>query len=194
MTIPFIFIYISIILWTFPLYKQYKTRYFLYFLILSLADPVKIFMLFVFQLGANRFTWEIVLLLLVSLIQNIKIKWVLTGISIIGLILSVFYKFDKNTMLYLTFAIHIILWGNMILLLLKRMVEFQSLNLFLSFLVLYELITIFRFLAIILNNESGGLSNHLGGISQYLFAILFTFININTKDFAFIPKEKFENP
>jgi hypothetical protein len=194
MTVSFIITIISIILWVLPLYKQYKTSYFVYFLILSLADPVKIFMILVFRLGPDRFTWEIVLLLLVSLIQNKKIKWVLTGISIIGLVLSLFYKFDKNTLLYLTFAIHIIIWGNMILLLLKRMVEFQSLNLFLSLLVLYELITIFRYLAIILNNESGGLSNYIGGICQFLFAILFTFININTKDFAFLPKGKFENP
>jgi hypothetical protein len=192
MTIPRIIIYISIVLWTFPLYKQYKTRYFVYFLILSLADPVKLSLFFLFHLGFQKLSWVIILLMLISLIQSRKIKLVLIGISIIGIVLSLSFNFDKNTILYLTFAIHIIIWGNMILLLLKRMVEFQSLNLFLSFLVLYQLITIFRYLAIILNNNSGGLSNFIGGICQFLFAILFAFININTKDFAFIPKGKFE--
>jgi len=87
-------------------------------------------------------------------------------------------------------GIHIIILGRIVMNFLNRFFDFQSLNFFLSFLIFYELINVFRYLALILNFESGVVSSYIGGVSEFLFAILFAFININTKEYSFQSKLK----
>jgi len=85
-------------------------------------------------------------------------------------------------------AIHIIILGKIIEIFFSRILKSQSLNLFLSLLLFYELIYNFKYLAAILSFESGGISWFMGTVSQFIFAILFAFININTKDFSLVRK------
>jgi hypothetical protein len=183
-----ILISISIVLWILPLFKQYKTEYFLFFLILALADPVKLPLSFLFHLVANRFSWVVALFLLSSLINNLKMRKILLWVSLAAFVISIAFKFDSNIMMKIAFAIHIIILAKIIEIFFNRIFKLQSLNLFLSLLLFFELIYVFKYLAAILSFQSGGISWIIGGVSQMLFAILFAFININTKDFSLVRK------
>jgi hypothetical protein len=188
MRIALIILSISIILWILPLFKQFKTEYFLFFLILALADPVKTTIGFLFHLIANRFSWVVALLLLSSLIKNLKLRKILLWVSLAAFVISISFKFDSNIMLKIALAIHIIILGKIIEIFFNRILSSQSLNLFLTLLLFFELIYVFRYIAVVLNIESGAFSWIFGGVSQMLFAILFAFININTKDFSLLRK------
>lgn len=179
---------ISIVLWILPLFKQFKTEYFLYFLILSLTDPIKLTLIFLFHLGPNRFSWVVALFLLFSLIKNSKLKKVLLCVSLAAFIISVSFKINTNIFMKIALAIHIIILGKITEMFFNRLLSSQSLNLFLSLLLFYELIYVFKYLAAILSFESGGISWIMGSVSQFIFAVLFAFININTKDFSLVRK------
>ena len=175
---------ISIILWVLPLFKQYKTEYFLFFLILSLTDPVKTTLGLLFHLISNRFSWVVALLLLSSLIKNLKLRKILLWVSLGAFVISISFKLDSNIMLKIALAIHIIILSKIIEIFFNRILSSQSLNLFLSLLLFYELIYVFKYLAAVLSLESGSVSWIIGSVSQFIFAILFAFININTKEFS----------
>lgn len=183
MTIFYIIAYTSMILWIIPPFKQYKTEYFFYFLILALADPVWMISLKVFHLLLNGRSLVLGLLLLSSLITTVKLKRIMYLASLIIFILSISFSFDKNLYMYSAFVLHIIILGKIILNLLNRIFYSQSLNLFLFLLIFYESISIFKHLAVITNNQTGPISWWVGGMIQLLFAVPFAFININTKEF-----------
>ena len=192
MQIQFILIYISIILWIFPIFKQYKTEYFLFFLILAAADPLIILVYQFIHFNAQSFSWVIILFLITSLTTKKRIRQTLLVVSLITMTISLFlFNMDTTIMMIISCMLHLVVLGIIIVNLLNRFLTTQSLNLFLCLLIVYESINIMKCMIYLSNNNSGTFSWYLGVITQYLFALLFTFININTKDFAFIPKQRF---
>ncbi|KAF0140424.1 MAG: hypothetical protein FD122_2439 [Stygiobacter sp.] len=61
---------------------------------------------------------------------------------------------------------------------------------FLIMLVFYQLISLLKYVAILLDLYKGGISFYLATFSQILLGIGFLFVNINTKNFP-IKVEKF---
>jgi hypothetical protein len=188
MKIPLILIYISIILWIFPIIKQYKTEYFLFFLILAIADPIKLLLYLFFHLGSQRFSWITALFLITSLITKARTKLTLFTVSLIAITISFLYKIDITVMMLISCLLHIVILGIIILNLFNRFVITETLNLFLCLLILYESLNVMKYLAYLSSYDAGAFSWFVGGVSQYLFALLFTFINISTKEFHFISK------
>jgi hypothetical protein len=190
MKLVYIFFFTSIIFWITPLFKQYKTEYFLYFLIIALADPFTFVFLKLFHIIGNRFIVFFALLLLCSLTTNIKIKKLLLLSTLPVFVIAVSYSLNNQLIMYLGCIIHIIILGKIIMKLLNRFFNSQSLNFFLSLLFLNELVYAFRYLAVILNNESGAMNSFIGAISQIVLAVFFAFVNINTKEFSFARKKE----
>jgi hypothetical protein len=145
-------------------------------------------MAMLFHIAGNRTTFVVALLLLSSFITNQKIKRVILIFSIIVFVISISLNFSKILLFYLACGIHLIIFGIIIMNFLNRIFNSQSLNLFLSLLIIYESIYIFKYVAVIFNNQNGSISWFVGSVSQFLFAILFAFININTKDFPLLRK------
>jgi len=188
MNIPLILIYSSIILWIFPIFKQYKTEYFLFFLILAIFDPVKMLLYLFFHLGAHRFGWVTALFLITVLTPKIRIRNALLVVSFIAMAISILFKMDTTVMMLISCLLHLVILGIIIVCLLNRFLITQSLNLFLCLLIVYESINVMKYLIVLSNNETNALSWYVGGVTEFIFALVFTFININTKEFAFIPK------
>jgi hypothetical protein len=176
------------ILWIIPPFKQYKTGYFIYFLILAFADPVKLVLQLLFHLKSNGITLVVALLLISSLITTIKIKRILYSVSLIVFVLLIFFGSYNKLFMCSACVIHIIIFGRIIINLMNRFFHLQSLNLFLFLLIFYESICIFKYIAVIFSNETGPISWIIGGYTQMLFAVLFAFININTKEFPILRK------
>jgi hypothetical protein len=188
MHIPIILVYISIILWIFPIIKQYKTEYFLFFLILAVADPLTaLFYLFI-HFNPQTFTWIIILFLITSLTTKKRIRQTLLVVSLIAIAITLLFKMDITVMMFISCVLHIVILGIIIVNLLNRFLITQSLNLFLCLLIVYESINIMKCLVFLSSNNTVIFSWYVGVASQFIFALLFTFINVNTKDFAFIPK------
>lgn len=68
----------------------------------------------------------------------------------------------------------------------QNLISKKAVNLFLSLLLFYITITIFKRIAIILDPSMGAVSYFLGGAFQILFGIGFIFVDINTKSFPII--------
>jgi hypothetical protein len=190
MRFAYVFLFISIILWILPLFKQYKTEYFVYFLILALTDPLVLVFLKLFHIVGNRFIVFVALLLLWSLITNTKIKRLLLLSALPVFIIAVSYSLENKLIVGLGCAVHLIILGVIATNLLNRLLHTQTLNFFLSLLILYELIYVLKYLAIILNNETGAMSAFIGSVSQIILAVLFIFINIDSKEFLFVRKKE----
>jgi len=188
MNITLILIYTSIVLWIFPIIKQYKTEYFLFFLILAIADPVKMLLYLFFHLGSPRFSCVTALFLITSLVPRIRTKQILFAVSLLAFTISLLFKMDVTVMRIISCMFHIIILGIIIFGLLTRFVINERLNLFLCLLILYESLNVMKYLAYLSSYDTGIFSWYVGGATQYLFALLFTFININTKDFSFFQK------
>ena len=188
MHIPIILVYTSIILWIIPIFKQYKTEYFLFFLILAISDPlIMLFYLFI-HFNAQTFTWVVILFLITSLTTKKRKRQTLLVVSLIAMTISLLFKMDTTVMLFISCVLHLVILGIIIVSLLNRFLITQSLNLFLCLLIVYESINIMKCLVSLSSNNTGIFSWYVGVVTQFIFALLFTFININTKEIHFIPK------
>jgi hypothetical protein len=188
MHIPIILVYTSIILWIIPIFKQYKTEYFLFFLILAISDPlIMLFYLFI-HFNAQTFTWVVILFLITSLTTKKRKRQTLLVVSLIAMTISLLFKMDITVMTFISCLLHLIILGIIIVNLLNRFLITQSLNLFLCLLIVYESINIMKCLVFLSSNNTGIFSWYVGVVTQFIFALLFTFININTKEIHFIPK------
>jgi hypothetical protein len=63
------------------------------------------------------------------------------------------------------------------------LIKKKTINLFLILLIFCEIVTVFKLIAFVLSLSKGGISFYLGTAIQIVFGILFSFININTKEF-----------
>ena len=172
--------------WLFPPIKNRKTEYFAYFLILAFADPVKFLFTYMFGYQNSSISLIIATLLVVSLLKNTKIQIALIGLSLFLPVCMVILK--APPMCYFYFSI--LASFSLLLIAAMQITQFllqnRSINLFLVLLLLYISITFFRKLAVLIDPDLGVLSYTIGLAFQMFFAIAFTFININTKNYRLI--------
>lgn len=181
MTIIYTLLLISSIVWFLPLFKQLKTPYWNYFYIFAVADPLIFVLRTTLKINPSYLCMYFIVLQ-ISFLQkrnNIKI------IALFGIILTVilgimFYKVELiNLMVIIYFLIMISLIFSKVAFFLKN----NLFNLFLSLLLFYNIINLSKFMAVLFNPELGAISFYLGYTFQIIFALLFSFININTKNF-----------
>ncbi len=168
--------FISIIVWLFPPIRQFKTKYFWFFLILALADPITHFLRqFSIYNPSYYFYVFISFLLIVSLqdknfIIKAKFFWLTIFIlSIIGFFLDIS---NNSQLLLLLFTNSVILF----ILLRNYIVEFvtKKNNLFLLFLVIYQLTIISKFLNLLLGFADATAFFIITSIFQIAFGLFFS--------------------
>ena len=89
--IQYVIFYFSVFVWLLPLFKQFRTEYFYFFLVLAILDPVK---LLVFMMG-DYSPVDISILLLILLVTSLFLglfKKYFLGLLIFAAILSYFGK------------------------------------------------------------------------------------------------------
>lgn len=189
MNYPLIIVIISITVWFFPLFKQYKTDYFYFFLILALSDIVKIISFYLLRINPQVFSLTFAFLLTSSLLSNRKQKYFFVILSILTFIIFLNFSMNRSILILSLIVTHFIIALILVLSLIKYIQKVKAVNLFLILLITYEYIDIIKFVTGLLNNEQGGISFYLATFTQIFFGLLFSFITFTSKDFPLFVKK-----
>lgn len=168
--------FISIIVWFFPAIRQYKTKYFWFFLILALSDPIVYILRTTLIYNPSFYFYVFISFLLIISLQDkdfiirARLFWLSIFIlTIIGFFLDIS---NNSQLLLLLFTNSIILF----ILLRNYIVEFvnKKNNLFLLFLVIYQLTNISKFLNLLLGFADATAFFIITSIFQIAFGLFFS--------------------
>jgi hypothetical protein len=175
----------SMIIWFCVPLRHYKTNYFYFFIILGIADPIKLLLFLTLKISVMKGTPLVFLFLIFSLL-NKKYLYVCLIISLIYFIALFIINFLQNDLMEISFILQIVISVLILYRILHLLNVSEAINLFQVILMTYILINIFKYLAVLLNFEQGIVSFYLGTFSQIFFGIIFLFINEKTKNFNLI--------
>jgi hypothetical protein len=175
-----IIIGISTIIWILPLFKQYRTEYFYFFLVLSLSDVVVIPVSILFYITPQIIYPILGAFLVLSLLEINRIKIALLFL-ITGLTIFLCWKFNIR-LLHILYSLYnfaillIILYQFMQHLLAKNVV-----SIFFVFLIAYEFSLVLKNIVIFTNLVEGAALFYVTTTFEIIFGIIFAFVNVNTK-------------
>ena len=173
---------ISMVVWVVSAIRQFKSRFFHYFLILALADPISVFVLqWTFGLYTNGFFVLVSFLLLAAVLNAVKrekMGLLLTFLSMI--ILSPTLLFNIT---FTSFAIVVFNFAILLIFLREAVVNWyldREFNGFIWMLVFYSITICAKFLPMVI--KAGGYIEFyaITGIFQVLIGFFFTIYTENS--------------
>jgi len=173
MFVETIIIYISTFFWLFPPFRQFKGRYFYYFLILALSDPVNLISVTLIGIPHHIIHCIAGLLLLYSINSIEYVKKYLIA-NIIFILAFFLFLFLLNDLLYVILTLHLLILYRFIRLSLLNTYSKNELNVFLFLLVFYEISVIVNLIVFISKSNLGVVFYYLTLSFQILIAIFFT--------------------
>jgi hypothetical protein len=192
MTLSYVIFVLSIIVWLLPPFKSVNTRYFYFFVVLGVTDPIRFAIVLLFHYNPPLISILLSGLYVITLLDSRKQQYFVAAFTAVLMVIYYAAAIPIDRVKYFTILFNL----GIILIISVRIIdhlkETKSLNLFLALFLAYELITVFRVIAILVNPRLGTVSYMLGGAIQILFGIAFVFININTKSFKLV-NERTEN-
>lgn len=183
--IPYIIIALSIIVWFLPLFRQKRTEFFLFFLILASSDPLIIIF---HQLNLFHGQQLIVIFELLAFYALIK-RTILNKIAILILSLIIVFAFENMTSALVHSLSAVIQTLILITIIYKFMLFINNrrvLSLFYIILICYQTSVIFKMVAVVIDVKFGIVQFYLTSFLQIFFGVLFTFINLETKNFRIL--------
>lgn len=181
-----IIIFTLAFIWLIVPVRQYKTKYFLYFLILGVLDPIYITSFYLFKVNVETiFLLGTGLLTFGAFINfNIKYRLVLSSIITILCLASILYY--KEYYLEIELIIHLAIFFNFFAILLKDFSMHRDIKYFSLLLVLYEISLLVKFYLTFSQTQLGPSYFHFTSIIQIIIGIFFLFINEkNSKSISF---------
>jgi hypothetical protein len=149
MIITKIIAYTSLVLWLLPPFRQYRSRYFSFFLVLSLGDPFTMLLYSAGLLPAGGFHFFIISFFMFISYDNFKpLKEKKLNELILVLISIIPYFFTNNTNFGIIF-LHLVIFMRFLRDAMVNTAKNYEVNLFYFALVLYELSIILKFFSII---------------------------------------------
>lgn len=155
-----------------------------FFIILAVFDPIRFLLFYTLKVNPNNLSAASALLLLSSLITKKNIRNILIAASVPLALFFTSGNFPRSIPSGSSCFIHVAIVYVLIDIFIRYLSENRAVNLFLTLLITYELITILKIVAAILSYEGGAVSYYLASFIQIFFGILFSFINIDTKNFS----------
>lgn len=189
MNFPFIIVILSILIWIFPPFKQYKSDFFYFFLILALSDPFGIIALYLLSINPQLLSSAFAFLLISSLVSQLKHRYFFVILSILSAVIFLSFSLPRNILIITLIGTHLTIVLILIYSMIKYIQEAKAINLFLILLVTYEFISVIKLIAGFLSYEQGAISFYLATVTQIIFGIIFSFISIKTKDFPLSLKD-----
>lgn len=171
----YIILYVSSIVWLFPIIRQYKGNFFYFFLILGLLDPLNILDKKVLHLFHDSVFFAIASLLLFFSVQN-NLTSLLKG-WVINLLLSILYlslMLILPKLEILIAAIHLLILYKFIKITVIQLHNTGKFNLFYFVLVFYELSLIINLIVHLVGTDMGLVIFYSTLSFQILVAIFFT--------------------
>jgi len=184
MSITLLIVAVSIIVWFFPPFANKRSQYLFFFIILAVSDPIMLLFYYTLKVNPNNLFAASALLLLSSLITKKNIRNILIAASVPLALFFTSGNFSRSITVGSFCLIHVAIIYVLIDIFIRYLSENRAVNLFLTLLITYELITILKIVAAMLSYEGGAVSYYLASFIQIFFGILFSFINIDTKNFS----------
>lgn len=180
MSIPNIIAYLSIFVWLFPPLKQRGTKYFLFFALLAICDPLALVFYHIFQINSFQY-YVVVGLLSVYLLTNKKTRYKLAT-----LVLTFIYLFfGRHLNLEQVLILNTIFQTTILIIVVKELVVFMeietAINVFLLLLISYQIITVYKMMVLVSFIEQNLIINNLSSFIQLFYGISFILVNVNTK-------------
>ncbi len=177
----YLIIYADIFFWLLPPFRQYSTKYFYYFLVMGLTDPIGILIFKLFHLNAGYFYIFSNILLVYSIFFEKKnvINFLFTIIigSVTYATLVIFKSsFTVNNIIII--ITHIIIFSKVLKDFIVEIFNSSKVNIFYLFFILYMLSLIIKLLFYITEVKTGYLYFYLTGMFELLMAVYFTFFNV----------------
>lgn len=189
MKIPYIISFLSISVWIFPPFKQYKSDYFYFFLVLAIISPVTIAFFFLFRISSLISTVTFTFIVISTLMSYRKQRYFFIILSILWFVIALSFSIHRNILIITFIVEHIFIVIILINSLMKYIERTKAVNLFLILLITYELINILKYTASLLSIEQGTISFVLATFFQMFFGVAFLFISFKTKDFPIHVKD-----
>lgn len=174
MTITQSIVYASIFFWIFPIFRQYKGNYFLYFLILGLSDPIAMLCVAVLNVQPTLIHSIAGLFLFYSIDtvrREFRRLWLLNLITIVAFIIALLMLSNP---LFLVLILHFLILLIFIKKLMLKLYQSGEFNWFYLALIFYEITVILKVIVFINGTEVGVLYFYLTLAFQFLIAIFFT--------------------
>lgn len=183
--IQYVIFYISVFVWLLPPFKQYRTDYFYFFLILAIADPFKLIFYYAGDYSPVDISFFFLTLLCFSLFIPL-IKRYYLAIIILALIFSYLGNHLSTTVGYFT---KVLAYSYLLVVFMMRMskqlVQFGIINIFYFVIILYTLSIILKFITLIFDLNTGTIYFYLTSAFQILIALFFIFFNVDDKKIQF---------
>ena len=169
--------YLSSIVWLFIPIRQYKTRFFLFFLLLALYDPVFISAYYLFKVDISVLYLLGSCLLLYAVLFNIKAKtkYIITIFIFIVITIVAFYIPTKVVIVQL--IIHLLIFFSFLKIFTISYSDTRKLSVFFLILLSYEFSLLLKFFIYLTEFEMGMMYFHLTTVFQILIGLFFLFIN-----------------
>jgi hypothetical protein len=171
--------YISSVVWIFPIFRQYNTRIFYFFLVLGLSDPINLLCVLVFNFKTGLIHSIAALLLFYSLNlryqKKIKISYTDLLVAVLFLTSIVFL----SDLFYLVIAIHILIFARLVQIVIMPLHQKSELNIFYLILIFYEITVITKLSIYLSETYSGILFTYITLAFEVLIAIFFTVFKEN---------------
>ena len=187
MTIPYLIAIANTFIWLIPPFRQYRTKYFLFFLLIAVSDPLAITLWKSFQIIPSLVYLIMNLFLLCSLLKIHYLK-IVSAISL-TIILILFQNVFKHAQIdLLNTFMNIIILVVIISDFLRYIVENDAISLFYVFLISWELSMVLKYLVSKTDLIQGPVLFYITTFFQIFFGIIFSFVNINSKSFPISKK------
>ena len=161
----------SIIVWLLPPFKQFRGKYFFFFLILAFMDPTNLIFLFIIKSSLLQSQVSIFLtyFLFLSVIEKNLLKkyWILFVVIFFGLLSPIIFQLNGNEILFIYIFLQLGITSIILKNLITNYVSATKLSVFLLVFLFYQLTTLTK------------LSNLLFGFADaFAFFILTTIVQI----------------
>ena len=174
-------IYISIVFWLLPPFRQFRCNLFYYFLILAIADPIALFFLKVLDFSPHIVHPIAGLLLFYSINPSksvLKRFWAIHVIFIAGFL---FYFFYFENPLYLTLIMHLLIFLKFVRMVMTEVYNKHDLSIFYLALIFYELTVIINLLEFTGSSDIRVVIYYMTLSFQIVMAIFFTIFTEKSK-------------
>ncbi len=188
MTIPYILFITSVLIWLFPPFRQRKTEYFLYFLILAIADPLSVLIYFTLSIKIVQVNFLITFFLILSLcdFKMLKRNWIIV-ILIFFILLAAVSDFQLKAIqgikIFLSLIVLFIILKNTLLYFNKN----QTISLFFLVFIMYQITIIIKYIFVFSGTKTGVVYFYTTTFFEYFIGIYFSLFNIrNSPKFKLI--------
>ena len=169
----------SIIVWLLPPFKQFKGKYFLFFLILACMDPINLLFIFIIKSPFHIHSQILILFYYCSLLSLIEKKllrknWIWILLIALVLFSPTIFHFNRNEIVLVYILLQ--LWITLIILknLITNFVSAGKLSLFHVVFLFYQFTAITKFSNLLIGFADATAFFILTSIAQIIFGLFFS--------------------